>query len=85
MQYSPEADDFDAGEAPRVDVRHLTTGQLRMLGLAQIAYLTALQSHRGEVEYIIHGADGAAVAAVDELDLAFELVDRLGVRLVPVH
>jgi hypothetical protein len=68
-----------------VDVRRLTTGQLRMLGLARIAYLTAWQPDGGLAGYSIHDADGTVVAAFDELDLVRELVDRLGLTLVPVH
>jgi len=68
-----------------VDVRRLTIGQLRVLGLTQVAYLTASTLDGEPVAYTIRGADGIVVAAFEELDLALELLDRLGMALVPVH
>ncbi len=68
-----------------VDVRRLTTSQLRVLGLTQVAYLTASTLDGEPVAYTIRGADGIVVAAFEELDLAHELLDRLGMALVPVH
>ncbi len=68
-----------------VDVRRLTTSQLRVLGLTQVAYLTASTLDGEPVAYTIRGADGIVVAAFEELDLALELLDRLGMALVPVH
>ena len=68
-----------------VDVRRLTTGQLRVLGLARIAYLTESQPGERLENYVIRGADGNAVAAFDELDLVVEVLDRLGLVLVAVH
>jgi hypothetical protein len=68
-----------------VDVRRLTTGQLRMLGLTQVAYLTASTLDGEPVAYTVRGADGIEVAAFEELALALELLERLGMALVPVH
>lgn len=68
-----------------IDIRRLTTGQLRMLGLTQVAYLTASILDGEPVAYTIRGADGMVVAAFEELDLALELLNRLGMDLVPVH
>ena len=68
-----------------VDVRRLTTGQLRMLGLTQVAYLTASMLDDKPVAYTIRGADGIVVASFEELELALELLDRLGMALVAVH
>jgi|HubBroStandDraft_1064217.scaffolds.fasta_scaffold40212_3 hypothetical protein len=68
-----------------VDIRCLTTGQLRMLGLTQVAYLTASMLDDEPVAYTIRGADGIEVAAFAELELALELLQRLGMALVPVH
>jgi hypothetical protein len=75
----------DATQAVDADIRRLTAAQLRMLGLARIAYLTGSQAGDGTNEYVIHGADGGAVAIVEDLDVALDLVDRLGVSLVAVH
>jgi hypothetical protein len=68
-----------------VDARRLTAGQLRVLGLTRIAYLTGPRPGDGLADYVVRGADGVAVAAFDELDLVLEVVDRLGLALVPVH
>jgi hypothetical protein len=79
-------DDAAARPAPwDVDVRRLTTGQLRMLGLTEVAYLTASTLDGEPVAYTIRGADGVVVAAFEELDLALELLNRLGMALVAVH
>jgi hypothetical protein len=67
------------------DVRSLTSTQLRWLGLAQIAYVTAGRASDGLADYVMRGADGVTVAAFDELDLVLEVADRLGLALVPVH
>ena len=75
----------DAAQAVSGDIRQLTAGQLRMLGMARVAYLTGLRAGDGTVEYAIHGADGGTVAILDDLEVALDLVERLGVSLVPVH
>jgi hypothetical protein len=56
-----------------------------MLGMARVAYMSGLRAGDGTVEYAIHGADGGTVAIVDDLEVALDLVERLGVTLVPVH
>jgi hypothetical protein len=71
--------------AAAVDIRHLTTAQLRMLGIAQLGYLTTSQPGDGLANYVIRGADGVAVAAFDELELVLEVANRLELTLVSVH
>jgi hypothetical protein len=66
-------------------MRNLSAGQLRMLGMARVAYLTGLRAGDGTIEYSLHGADGGTVAILEDLEAALELVDRLGVTLVSVH
>jgi hypothetical protein len=56
-----------------------------MLGLTQVAYLTASMLDDKPVAYTIRGADGIEVAAFEELEFALELLERLGMALVPVH
>lgn len=68
-----------------IDVQRLTAGQLRMLGVTDVAYLTASMLDGEPVAYTIRGADGVVVATFEELDLALELVGRLGLTLVAVH
>jgi hypothetical protein len=67
------------------DIRRLTIGQLRTLGLTQVAYLTASTLDGKPVAYTIRGADGIVVAAFKELDLALELLGHLDLIVVPVH
>jgi hypothetical protein len=68
-----------------IDIRRLTASQLRMLGLTQVAYLTASTLDGEPVAYTIRGADGIVVATFEELDLALELLGRLDLVVVPVH
>jgi hypothetical protein len=68
-----------------IDIRRLSPGQLRMLGLTDVAYMTASTLDGVAVAYTIRGADGIEVAAFEELDLALELLGRLDLVLVPVH
>jgi hypothetical protein len=75
----------DAAQTVSGDMRTLSAGQLRMLGMSRVAYLTGLRAGDGTIEYAIHGADGGTVAILEDLAAALELVDRLGVTLVPVH
>jgi len=69
----------------RPDIRHLTAGQFRLLGLTRIAYLTGLLTGDGSVNYVVRGADGEAVAVVEQLEDALELAIDRGVMLVAVH
>jgi hypothetical protein len=85
MTETPHCDAAAQAAPWDVDVRRLTTGQLRMLGLTQVAYLTASMLDDKPVAYTIRGADGIEVAAFEELEAALELLERLGMALVPVH
>ena len=86
MSYAmTDAGQGDMGQTPSGDMRQLTTGQLRMLGMARVAYLSGMRAGDGTVEYAIHGADGGTVAILEDLEVALDLVERLGVTLVPVH
>jgi hypothetical protein len=69
----------------QVDLRRLTAGQLQTLGLPHVAYVTESTLDGDPVAYTIRGADGVVVAVYQELDLALELIGRLGLVLVPVH
>jgi hypothetical protein len=69
----------------RVSVRSLSQAEFRALGLSLVAYVTGPRTDDGEANYVIHGADGIAVAVVDDLHVAEELAEQLGLRLVTVH
>ena len=66
-------------------VPFLSQAELRQLGLSRVAYVTALRTDEGESDYVIHGADGIAVAVVDDPLVAEELAEKLGLALVTVH
>jgi hypothetical protein len=64
---------------------HFSTSEFLQLGLFRVAYLTRVNGHDGTTDVVIHGADGMAVAVVDTGDIASDLAEQLGLRLVPVH
>ncbi len=71
-------------ETETADARHMTTMQLRRLGMCSVVYLRSGLID-GQVAYAIHGADGAAMAVVEDIDLAVELVCESGLAFVAVH
>jgi hypothetical protein len=66
-------------------LRHLTVAELQILGITRLAYLTGQELINGAVVYTVHGADGAPLAVVDEVDVAVELVYSRNMILLPVH
>jgi hypothetical protein len=66
------------------DVRHMTTAQLRRLGVHSVVYLRSGMMN-GQIAYAIHGADGSRMTVVEDIDLAVELVTDLGMAFVAVH
>jgi hypothetical protein len=75
---APEGTDY-ASEA-----RQMTLGQLRRLGVSIVVYVRA-RTVDGQSAYAIHAADGTAMAVVDDIDLAAELVAERGLSIVTVH
>ena len=69
---------------PLADVRQITPAQLRRLGVTQLVYLRK-GSVDGETAYVIHAADGSAVAIVEDIDVAIELVAEHGLTFATVH
>lgn len=83
-----QTNEFDPG-APDdgtliADVRGMTQSQLRRLGVPGMVYLREGTAD-GERAYAIYAADGTAVAVVDDVQLAIELVTEQGLTFVPVH
>ena len=66
------------------DVRQMTAAQLRRLGVPSLVYLRQ-GIVDGEVAYAIHAADGSAVAIVEDVEVAIELVAEHGLSFVTVH
>jgi hypothetical protein len=62
-----------------------TTSEFLQLGLFRVAYVTRVCGHDGATDVVLHGADGMAVAVVENGGLASELAEQLGLTLVSVH
>ena len=69
---------------PLANIRHITPAQLRELGIAQLVYLRQGVVD-GETAYAIHAADGSAVAVVEDVEVAIELVAEHGLIFATVH
>lgn len=67
-----------------VDVRQMTAAELRRLGVPSLVYLRE-GTVDGQVAYAIHAADGSAVAIVEDVEVAIELVAEHGLNFVTVH
>jgi hypothetical protein len=66
------------------DPRQMTRAQLRRLGVPRLVYLRC-----GMVDcqkaYAVHAADGTAIAVVDDVEVAVELVSDNHMIFVAVH
>ena len=69
---------------PLANVRQITPAQLLELGIAQLVYLREGMVD-GETAYAIHAADGSAVAVVEDVEVAIELVAENGLSFATVH
>ena len=63
----------------------LTAAELLRLGLSQVGYVTVAASASGDLDIVIHGADGMTVASAKSVAVAVDLAYQLGLTLVPVH
>ena len=70
--------------APLTDVRQITPAQLLRLGVSQLVYMRQ-GTVDGETAYAIHAADGSAVAIVEDIDVAIEMVIEHGLTFAAVH
>ena len=68
----------------RSALRLMTTEQLLQLGTYQVAYLKA-GMRNGEWFFVVYGADGEPLAAVDAVEAAQEMAAEYGLALVSVH
>ena len=66
------------------DPRHMTLGQLRRLGVPRLVYLRCGRID-GQMAFAMHAADGTAIAVVEEIDIALELVAANNMTFVSVH
>jgi len=63
----------------------LTAGELLQLGMDRVGYVTAVMRLGGEVEIVVHAANGLSIARADSVKHAVDLADHLGLALVQVH
>ena len=70
--------------APTTDLRRMSRAELRRFGLSQLVYLRC-GTVEGEVAYAIHAADGTAMAVVEDVAVAIELVAQNEMTFVAVH
>jgi hypothetical protein len=74
----------DEDPAPRRRIS-LTAGELLQLGVNRVGYVTAITRLGGEVEIVIHAANGMPISRADSVEHAVDLAEHLGLALVPVH
>ena len=72
------------GEAPRIDIRHLTVEQLGQLGVSQLAYVKQIVLN-GAVAFAIHAADGQPMAVAADRDLALSAIQEHDMVPALVH
>ena len=68
----------------RSALRLMTTEQLLQLGTHQVAYVKG-GMRNGEWFFVVYGADGEPLAAVDAVEAALEMTAEYGLALVSVH
>jgi hypothetical protein len=65
-------------------LRHISTNDLAILGMTDVAYVKGVKGENGIV-YEIHAADGTPVAVMDERELAFAAVRQHEMEPLSVH
>ncbi len=77
--------EFTSDEIAAVaDPRRMTRSELRRLGMPRLVYLRRGMID-GQPAFAIHAADGTAMAVVEDVDVALELVAENHMTFVPVH
>ena len=69
---------------PVDDPRHMTSAQLRWLGMPWLVYLRSGKIN-GEVAYAIHAADGTPIAVVEDVEVALDLASANDLTFARVH
>lgn len=65
-------------------LRHISTNDLAILGMTDVAYVKSVKGENGIV-YEIHAADGTPVAVMDQRELAFATVRQHDMEPLSVH
>jgi hypothetical protein len=78
--------DRSAAEPAQASRRpHLSPVEFQNLGLYRVAYLIGARDSDGALTIAIHGADGVAVALVEDIATALRVSSELGLAVVAVH
>ncbi len=67
-----------------IDIRHLSTTQLAQLGMAQLAYIKAIEVN-GAPGFAIHAADGTPMAVAVDRDVAIAAIVQHEMMPALVH
>jgi hypothetical protein len=78
------SDEVELGLNQRAALRRMSTAQLRDLGMRQVAYLKYGRRNSVPV-FLLYGADGIALMAVDTFDEAREAAVAHGLDFVTVQ
>jgi hypothetical protein len=73
MDFAETERPAESPSVPVIDPRRMTSSELRQLGMPHTVYLRC-GTIDGQMAYAIHAADGTAMAVVEDLELACELV-----------
>lgn len=65
-------------------LRHISTNDLAILGMTDVAYVKSVNGEDGVV-FEIHAADGTPVAVMSERELAFATVRQHDMEPLSVH
>lgn len=66
------------------DFMMITQGDLRKLGLEEVGYIKKYQT-RGETAFVLHAADGTALAVQNDAEAARTSADHQSIHVVSVH
>lgn len=67
------------------DIFELTSRDLALVGLNDVAYVRAIKSDDGAVAWAIHAADGTPIAVVDDRETAFAAIIQNDMEPLSAH
>jgi hypothetical protein len=76
--------DSDMTFIDSMDFRHISSRDLAMLGMQDMAFIKSVSGEDG-ITYAIHAADGTQMATMTDRDVAFAAVRQHGLEPVSVH
>ena len=80
----PSETTIDAGDRRATALRQMTAEQLLHLGERHVVYLKSGVCD-GEMLFVLFGANGAPLVAVDDVETALDMVAERGLNFVAVH